>query len=81
MAATELKLPSTKIGEFGASAAEWLHKAEHLAAAAMPATPAKSADAAAGGKPKGPATLLTQLGQQAVRETAERLTRPGRTRS
>lgn len=39
-ATSELKLPETKIGEFVTAAQEWLHKAEHVAAALTPAAPA-----------------------------------------
>lgn len=48
--ASELKLPETKIGEIVSVAGDWLHKAEHVAAAAIPA-PEPAAPPAASGAP------------------------------
>jgi hypothetical protein len=50
----ELKLPTGKIGEVVSTAHEWLHKAEHVAAAAVPNVPADK-----GGDAKGKATTAT----------------------
>ncbi|ACB75314.1 carbonic anhydrase [Opitutus terrae] len=42
-ATSELKLPETRIGEFVSTARDWLHQAEHVAAALAPAAPEPAA--------------------------------------
>jgi len=48
--AEDLKLPHSKIGEIVSSAEQWLHKAEHVAAAVAPATQSRTPTQASGRK-------------------------------
>lgn len=72
-AANELKLPTTKIGEISSTAHDLLHKAEHLAAAVLPAKPEPpSAPKAAEPPPLPPSDPLARLQQRARQFAASR---------
>lgn len=76
--AEELKLPTSKIGEFGATASDWLHKAERVAAVIAPA-PAAPPPAAPGipavppAPPKLPPNPLTTLQERMRQFAADRM--------
>jgi carbonic anhydrase len=78
-AAEELKLPESKIGDIVSTARDWLHRAEHIAAAAQQQIGQKPAAEPA--PPAAPPPKVPRL-QEELRQSAKAIGRskpPGRT--